>query len=70
MRSYIFTPREREVIESFFRGDIRRSDDIMRQISVRMKSFTNLRRDIVLYFKLSEQLGESISTISTDKALD
>jgi hypothetical protein len=61
MRSYIFTPKEREVINGFFEGDIEIGDDIMRQIVYRMRTFENLAGDVQLYLRLRE----AISTSST-----
>jgi hypothetical protein len=59
MRSYIFTPKEREIIEGYFRAEVTRGDDIMRQIVLRMKSFKELAADIELYLRLQKRLAES-----------
>ena len=61
MRSYIFTPKEREVINGFFEGDIELGDDIMRQIVYRMRIFEDLAGDVELYLRLRE----AITTTST-----
>lgn len=62
MRSYIFTERERQVIAGFFRGEVKASDDIMRQIVARMRSFRDLARDVELYLELRRRLTESKTT--------
>ncbi|MEM2905619.1 MAG: hypothetical protein QW587_07790 [Candidatus Bathyarchaeia archaeon] len=61
MRSYIFTPKEREVIHGYFEGRVGLGDDIMRQIVVRLRSFRNLAGDVELYLRLRE----AVSTAST-----
>ena len=61
MRSYIFTPKERQTINGFFQGNVKRGDDIMRQIVVRLRSFTDLSSDIDVYLRLRK----AISTVST-----
>jgi hypothetical protein len=61
MYSRIFTPKEREVINRFFKGEVRAADDIMRQIIYRIRLFEDLARDVELYTKLRK----AISTTST-----
>jgi len=58
MRSYIFTAREREVIGRFLRGEAKASDDIIRQVIIRMRSFKNLARDVGLYLELRRRVAE------------
>jgi hypothetical protein len=60
MYSRIFTPKEREVINRFFKGEVRAGDDIMRQIVYRIRLFEDLARDVELYCKLRK----AISTVS------
>ena len=62
MRSYIFTDRERKVIVGFFRGEVKASDDIMRQIVARMRSFRDLAGDVELYLELRRRLAEPKTT--------
>jgi hypothetical protein len=57
MRSYIFTPRERNVINRFFEGKAKLGDDIMRQIALRMRAFEDLAFDIDLYLRLREAIA-------------
>jgi len=57
MRSYIFTPRERNVIGRFFEGKAKLGDDIMRQIALRIRAFEDLASDIDLYLKLREAIA-------------
>jgi hypothetical protein len=59
MRSYIFTAKERKVVKGFLRGEVRASDDVMRQIAVRMRSFKDLPGDIDLYMLLRERLTKA-----------
>jgi hypothetical protein len=56
MRSYIFTPKERQVIQGFFEGKVKLGDDIMRQIALRLRTFTDLARDVELYLRLREAI--------------
>jgi len=57
MRSYIFTAKEREVINGFFEGRVKPGDDIMRQIVVRLRSFKDLAGDVKLYIRLREAIS-------------
>jgi hypothetical protein len=65
MRSYIFTPKERKVIEGFFAGRVKLGDDIMRQIVARLRGFTDLASDIDLYLELRSRLAEPEEAVST-----
>jgi hypothetical protein len=62
MRSYIFTPREREVIRRFLRGEVGAGDPLISQIHWRMKNFEALSGDVDLYLKLRSRFAESVST--------
>jgi hypothetical protein len=64
MRSYVFTRKEREVISAYLRGEIRASDDIMRQVFVRMRSFKDLSSDVETYLILKGRVAESSPTAS------
>jgi len=57
MRSYIFTSKERKVIEGFFAGRVKLGDDIMRQIVARLRGFTDLASDIDLYVRLRKAVA-------------
>jgi hypothetical protein len=57
MYSRIFTPKEREVINRFFKGEVRAGDDIMRQIVYRIRLFEDLARDVELYTKLRKAIS-------------
>jgi hypothetical protein len=57
MRSYIFTPKEREAINQFFRGKLRIGDDIMRETVWRLRSFEDLASDVELYLRLRETVS-------------
>jgi hypothetical protein len=60
MRSYIFTTKERQVINSFLAGRVKIGDDIMRQIVHRLRTFDELVEDVELYVRLRE----SVPTVS------
>jgi len=62
MRSYVFTRKEREVISAYLRGEIRASDDIMRQVFIRMRSFRDLSSDADIYLILRGRVAESPAT--------
>lgn len=62
MRSYIFTAREREVLARFLRGEAKASDDVIRQVIIRMRSFKDLARDVELYLELRRRVAEPEST--------
>lgn len=61
MRTYIFTAKEREVINGFLEGKVKIGEDIMRQVVHRLRTFDDLRRDVDLYVRLRE----AITTITT-----
>jgi hypothetical protein len=61
LRSYIFTPTERGSIELFLDGKIRGSDARVAHILSRMRSFTELSKDIDLYLRLRK----AVTTTST-----
>jgi len=52
MRSYIFTPSERQIIRKFVEGKTVVGDMRLIQIRHRIKSFENLKNDIELYLLL------------------
>jgi hypothetical protein len=61
MRSYIFTPKEKEVINGFLAGNVKPGDNIMRQLISRMKSFNSLASDVDLYIRL-RKTAKTVST--------
>ncbi len=52
MRTYIFTDRERKIIQGFLSGKIRMTDIDLSKIRSRMKRFKRLKNDIFLYLEL------------------
>jgi len=54
MRSYIFTSVEKDSIQLFLQGRIRRSDPRVAYILSRMRSFSRLSGDVDLYLRLRE----------------
>jgi hypothetical protein len=65
MRSYIFTAREREVIQAFLEGRIPETGKDIGMIRLRIRTFRNLSSDINLYLKLRQRFAESKTTTST-----
>jgi hypothetical protein len=57
MRSYIFTPKEREFIHGFLEGRVRIGEEIMRQIVHRLRTFDDLAGDVELYLRLREAVA-------------
>jgi hypothetical protein len=57
MRSYIFTERERRIIQGFLRGKVKSGDPGLMVIVSRLKSFTDLARDVQLYIRLREAIS-------------
>jgi hypothetical protein len=56
MRSYIFTKKERQVVKGFLRGEVKPGEDIMRQVILRARSFSNLASDVELYLSLRKTI--------------
>jgi len=56
MRTYIFTPREREAINGFLEGKVEWNDVIFRRLRVRMRTFNDLAADVDLYRSLDTVL--------------
>jgi hypothetical protein len=61
MRTYIFTERERRIINSFLEGRIKAKDRALSVILARFRGFKNLAQDVDLYVRLRE----AVSTVST-----
>jgi len=51
MRSYIFTDRERRIVEALLKGESVSSLEVAK-IRFRVRRFTRLRRDVDLYLAL------------------
>jgi hypothetical protein len=54
MRTYIFTDRERRIIQRFLSGNCRRDDPILMTVLSRSRSFKNLNIDVDLFMRLRE----------------
>lgn len=65
MRTYIFTPREREAINGFLEGKVEWNDVIFRRLRVRMRTFNDLAADVELYLGLRRRLAKAEATAST-----
>ena len=63
MRSYIFTAKERTVINAFLKGEVPFTDHLLSQIRTRVKQFRGLSGDVELYLRLRE--AETASFIIT-----
>jgi hypothetical protein len=57
MRSYIFTERERKIIQGFLSGKVKSGDPGFMVIVSRLKSFTDLAGDVELYLRLREAIS-------------
>lgn len=56
MRTYIFTSRERRIIQSFLVDKIGVTDRDLSKIRSRIKLFSRLRNDIFLYLEFYDAL--------------
>lgn len=56
MRTYVFTDRERRIIQSFLNRRIRMTDGDLAKIRSRIKHFNRLRNDIFLYLEFYDTL--------------
>ena len=69
MRTYIFTIRERRIMQRFFADKIRVTDRDLSKIRSRVKAFDRLRNDVFLYLELYDRVllsaAESASAVST-----
>jgi hypothetical protein len=54
MRSYIFTPLERERIKAFLEGKVSSRDTLIKKIRFRVRKFNVLSGDVDLYLRLRE----------------
>ena len=52
MRTYIFTERERRIIQGFLSRRIRMTDRDLSKIRSRIKHFERLKSDVFLYLEL------------------
>jgi len=69
LRTYIFTDRERRIIQSFLGGKIRITDRDLSKTRSRIKLFSRLKDDIFLYLEFYDMLwlrtAESSETATT-----
>ena len=69
LRTYIFTDRERKIIQSFLGGKIGIADRDLSKIRSRIKLFSRLKDDIFLYLEFYDMLllrtAESSETATT-----
>jgi hypothetical protein len=64
MRLYVFTKRERAIVERFLNGTIPITDRALSQIRTRLKQ-SRLHKDVELFLKFDKALTESESAVST-----
>jgi len=64
LRSYIFTDRERRIVEALLRGE-RVSRVEVAKIKHRIRRFTQLSSDVELYLRLKASFAESEGADST-----
>jgi hypothetical protein len=65
LRSYIFTPAEREAIRSFIEGRIGFSNAVLRRLKYRMEEFRELAEDVQLYMRFKDALAKSEAAVPT-----
>ncbi len=69
MRTYIFTDRERRIIQRLLSGKIKMTDRDLSKIKSRMKLFERLKNDIFLYLEMWDTVllrtAESVITTPT-----
>ncbi|UCE43977.1 MAG: hypothetical protein JSV57_00290 [Candidatus Bathyarchaeota archaeon] len=65
MRTYIFTDRERRIVQSFLAEKTRMTDRDLSKIRSRIKTFDRLRDDIFLYLELYDRVLLSAAEPST-----
>jgi len=56
MRTYIFTDRERRIVQNFLGGRIRMTDRDMSKIKSRIKLSSRLKDDVFIYLELYDQI--------------
>ena len=59
MRTYIFTPLEREILRGWLSGDIGLADIRLRKVLSRVRLFEALAGDVDLYSAVRRRLAES-----------
>jgi len=66
MRTYIFTDRERRMVQNFLGGRIGMTDRDLSKIRSRIKTFDRLKNDVFVYLELYDRIllsaAESSST--------
>ena len=58
MRSYIFTPLERRILEGWLRGEVDSRDVRLRKVLSRVRLFRRLAEDVELYLAVRRRLTE------------
>ncbi|MGD8545068.1 MAG: hypothetical protein PVH12_02730 [Candidatus Bathyarchaeota archaeon] len=56
MRTYIFTERERRIIQNFLGGRIKMTDRDLSKIKSRIKLFNRLKNDVFIYLELYDEI--------------
>ncbi len=56
MRTYIFTDRERRIIQKFLGDRLRMTDRDLSKIRSRTRLFNRLRNDVFLYLELYDRI--------------
>ncbi|MCL6578646.1 MAG: hypothetical protein K6T73_04585 [Candidatus Bathyarchaeota archaeon] len=65
MRTYIFTPLERKVLQGWLDGKLTLKDIRLQKTLSRVRLFKELAEDIDLYLAVRSRLAESKTTAST-----
>ena len=61
MRSYVFTPLERRILNGWLNGELTLRDIRLQKVLSRVRLFETLANDIDLYLKVRGRLAESKS---------
>jgi len=62
LREYVFTERERRLIDGFFKGEVNGSTRGWSQLVYRIRCSTRLSKDVDLYLELSRRLAKPETT--------
>ncbi|NIN53204.1 MAG: hypothetical protein GTO23_08635 [Nitrososphaeria archaeon] len=65
MRTYIFTDRERRMVQNFLGGRIGMTDRDLSKIRSRIKTFDRLKNDVFVYLELYDRILLSVAESSS-----
>jgi hypothetical protein len=65
MRSYVFTPLERQILRDWLKGKVTLKDIRLKKVLSRVRLFKDLAVDVDLYLLVRRRMAESKATVST-----